>query len=215
MVNGTVRAKFTWEAGYGWKIPQYFELDRRDVDSQIWVEVHKIEADSNRSVIIALEHSQEYQFRLRACNTYGCSRSNTPEVKFTTDSASVFSSSEEHYNAIPTLLKTGIILGGVIVSIGILLGIWGYWRARKRKTNRRYRAVRYSTASYITWSLNAIDSVLLVKVRASSETFGHLLKRTRLILGFRWCVSCNFFAFIYKRCIVDFDEKNCECENTM
>lgn len=150
MVNGTVRAKFTWEAGYGWKIPQYFELDRRDVDSQIWVEVHKIEADSNRSVIIALEHSQEYQFRLRACNTYGCSRSNTPEVKFTTDSASVFSSSEEHYNAIPTLLKTGIILGGVIVSIGILLGIWGYWRARKRKTNRRYRAVRYSTASYIT-----------------------------------------------------------------
>lgn len=121
--------------------------------------------------------------------------------------ASVFSSSEEHYNAIPTLLKTGIILGGVIVSIGILLGIWGYWRARKRKTNRRYRAVRYSTASYITWSLNAIDSVLLVKVRASSETFGHLLKRTRLILGFRWCVSCNFFAFIYKRCIVDIDEK--------
>lgn len=91
MVNGTVRAKFTWEAGYGWKIPQYFELDRRDVDSQIWVEVHKIEADSNRSVIIALEHSQEYQFRLRACNTYGCSRSNTPEVKFTTDGKNVLS----------------------------------------------------------------------------------------------------------------------------
>lgn len=90
MVNGTVTAKFTWEAGYGWKIPQYFELDRKDVDSQIWVEVHKIEANSNRSVTIALEYSQEYQFRLRACNTYGCSRSNTPEVKFTTDSKNLY-----------------------------------------------------------------------------------------------------------------------------
>lgn len=38
---------------------------------------------------------------------------------------------EEYYNVILILLKMGIILGGVIVFIGILFGIWGYWRERK------------------------------------------------------------------------------------
>lgn len=111
---------------------------------------------------------------------------------------SVISSIEEHYNAIPTLMKTGIILGGVIVSIGLLIGIWGYWRSRKRKTNRRYRAVRYSTASYITWSLKAIDSVLFVKVRASSETFGHL----------RTCVLNTIGLGFPVMCFVNFDLTN-------
>lgn len=86
IVNRTVEAKFTWKAGYDWKMPQYFELDQKDFDSQIWVEVYKITEESDRSVILQLEHSQKYQFRVRACNIYGCSRSNTPEVQFTTDS---------------------------------------------------------------------------------------------------------------------------------
>lgn len=86
IVNRTVEAKFTWKAGYDWKMPQYFELDQKDFDSQIWVEVYKISEESDRSVVLELEHSQKYEFRVRACNIYGCSRSNTPEVQFTTDS---------------------------------------------------------------------------------------------------------------------------------
>lgn len=86
IVNRTVETTFTWKAAYGWKIPQYFELDQRDSDSQIWVEVYKIAADGERSVTLELEHSQEYHFRIRACNVYGCSRKNTPEVKLTTES---------------------------------------------------------------------------------------------------------------------------------
>ena len=182
IVNRTVEAKFTWKAGYDWKMPQYFELDQKDFDSQIWVEVYKISEESDRSVVLELEHSQKYEFRVRACNMYGCSRSNTPEVQFTTDSTycikdgdllvgklflsliftkqmnkifcffsavSPILSKEEQINVFPTLLKTGIILGGILLFIGTVLAVWGYWRSRKRKS-RRYRAVRYSTSSYIT-----------------------------------------------------------------
>ncbi|XP_078333859.1 low-density lipoprotein receptor-related protein 6-like isoform X2 [Crassostrea virginica] len=149
IVNRTVEAKFTWKAGYDWKMPQYFELDQKDFDSQIWVEVYKISEESDRSVVLELEHSQKYEFRVRACNMYGCSRSNTPEVQFTTDTVSPILSKEEQINVFPTLLKTGIILGGILLFIGTVLAVWGYWRSRKRKS-RRYRAVRYSTSSYIT-----------------------------------------------------------------
>lgn len=127
----------------------------------------------------------------------------------------VFFFLEEYYNVILILLKMGIILGGVIVFIGILFGIWGYWRVRKRKINRWYRVVWYLMVLYIMWLLNVIDFVLFVNVCVLLEIFGYLFKFIWLILGFWWCVLCNFFVFIYKRCIVDFDEKNCECENIM
>ncbi|XP_048730493.1 low-density lipoprotein receptor-related protein 4-like [Ostrea edulis] len=149
IVNRTVETTFTWKAAYGWKIPQYFELDQRDSDSQIWVEVYKIAADGERSVTLELEHSQEYHFRIRACNVYGCSRKNTPEVKLTTESITEILSPEEHFDAVPILMKAGIILGGVLVFIGVILCVWGYWRSRKRK-QKRYRAVRYSVSSYVT-----------------------------------------------------------------
>ncbi|XP_061178609.1 low-density lipoprotein receptor-related protein 6-like [Saccostrea echinata] len=149
VVNRTVEATFTWKAGYGWKIPQYFELDQKDVDSEIWIEVYQIAADSDTRVTLQLEHSKEYHFRIRACNKYGCSHSNTPEVKFTTESVAAVPTSVKHFNPFPTLMKTGIIVGGIIVFVGIVLGVWGYWRSRKRR-QKRYRAVRYSTSSYIT-----------------------------------------------------------------
>lgn len=114
---------------------------------------------------------------------------------------------EEYYNVILILLKMGIILGGVIVFIGILFGIWGYWRERKRKISRWYRVVWYLMLLYIMWLLKVIDFVLFVKVWVLLEIFGYLFKFIWLILGFWWCVLCNFFVFIYKRCIVDFDEK--------